>query len=562
MADPEFSYEDFSDTEQPSVAPVRKTKKTPKTIIPKTPPKTTPKTTTPTEKSLNVIVDHTHSPDSEQGSQLSAGVRLAPDGTTPLVPQPSADPQDPLNWSWAKKHAVLLALIPGCLLSDWALTWGSTVFELQAQDWDMAVQAVSNSLSPGIFMQAPGGILAVPLCQRYGRLPVLFWSQLLSLAVIIGATLAPTYGGFTACRALQGFFGAAPQVIGLSVIHDMFFFHERARKINIWAASFLIGPYIGPFISSLILLKLAWRPDFAVLAGFYAFSVLAVLLLGDETLFDRGGALGLHQSKSKRKTTRLALLVGLAGLRAKGRPKIRTVLRHQLALLARPYLLLPSALFLTPLTMWTIGLVSTIPLFTLPPPPPAGTGYAFSYLGFALLYLAPIVGTLLAEAYGHYANDLILRRHLHKHNHTQHAPTTLPVPEARLTAVYPPLTLGVAGLVLFGQTLQQHHHWAALAVAWGMVTFATLATTTPISAYVLDTFPLHAAPAAAWLNAWRVVGGFSVVYFQLGWVARAGPGVAFGCQGAVIAAVGCAVVVTQRFGRAWRERWPVPEGEN
>lgn len=53
----------------------------------------------------------------------------------PLTPQPSVSPEDPLNWSWWKKHAVLAALIPGCLLSDWTLTWGTTVFELQAPEW-------------------------------------------------------------------------------------------------------------------------------------------------------------------------------------------------------------------------------------------------------------------------------------------------------------------------------------------------------------------------------------------------------------------------------------------
>ena len=33
----------------------------------------------------------------------------------------------------------------------------------------MTVPAVAQSVSPGIFMQGPGGLLAVPLCQRYGR---------------------------------------------------------------------------------------------------------------------------------------------------------------------------------------------------------------------------------------------------------------------------------------------------------------------------------------------------------------------------------------------------------
>jgi hypothetical protein len=34
---------------------------------------------------------------------------------------------------------------------------------------NMTVPAVAQSVSPGIFMQGPGGLFAVPLCQRYGR---------------------------------------------------------------------------------------------------------------------------------------------------------------------------------------------------------------------------------------------------------------------------------------------------------------------------------------------------------------------------------------------------------
>jgi len=46
------------------------------------------------------------------------------DGKIVLIPQPSDSPNDPLNWSWAKKHAVFLALLPGCFLTDWQITYG------------------------------------------------------------------------------------------------------------------------------------------------------------------------------------------------------------------------------------------------------------------------------------------------------------------------------------------------------------------------------------------------------------------------------------------------------
>lgn len=105
----------------------------------------------------------------ESGTISPNGLKTTADGKTILIPQPSDDPNDPLNWSWVKKHTVFAALLPGCFLTDWVITWGSTLFEMQAKDWHMKVPAVAQSMSGSIFMQGPGGLLAVPLCQRYGR---------------------------------------------------------------------------------------------------------------------------------------------------------------------------------------------------------------------------------------------------------------------------------------------------------------------------------------------------------------------------------------------------------
>ncbi|KAK0625388.1 major facilitator superfamily domain-containing protein [Bombardia bombarda] len=466
----------------------------------------------------------------------------------PQVPQPSTSPDDPLNWSWAKKHAVLLALIPGCMLSDWTLTWGTTVFQLQAPEWSMTIEAVSQSVSPGIFMQGPGGLLSVPLCQRYGRLPVLFWSQLLSLAFTIGATFAPGYASFTAMRTLQGFCGAAPQVMGMSMIHDMFFFDERARKVNIWAASFLLGPYLGPFISSLLLQRIGWRADFAVLAGFYGVSVAMVVVLGDETLFEREG-MGQVDGAGRRKPSVLRhvrLLLGIEGWRktrnSRNRPTMWTTFKQQLTLLSLPHLLLPTALFVMPITMWTIGLVSTISQFVLPPPEAGGFG--FSLVGLAMLYFAPMLGTLLAEAWGHWFNDLLARRHMARYGL-----------ECRLTACYPAVLLGAVGLVVIGQTIEKQLSWVGLAFGWAMVCFMTLASMTAISAYLLDCLPEQAALTGAWLNSWRVVGGFSVVYFQMQWVGRSGPAVSFGCQAVVVVGAAAAVAATQLLEHQSATEW-------
>jgi hypothetical protein len=42
-----------------------------------------------------------------------------------------------------------------------------------------------------------------------------------------------SYASFTACWTLQGFFNTSPQVISLSIIGDIFFFHERTKYITV-----------------------------------------------------------------------------------------------------------------------------------------------------------------------------------------------------------------------------------------------------------------------------------------------------------------------------------------
>jgi MFS family permease len=89
-------------------------------------------------------------------------------------------------------------------LTDFGMTYGSVVFQAQAATFKMSVAATANSISGGLFLQGPGGLFAVPLVQRYGRLPVLFWSQLLAAFMVMAAALSPNYACFTAFRALQG----------------------------------------------------------------------------------------------------------------------------------------------------------------------------------------------------------------------------------------------------------------------------------------------------------------------------------------------------------------------
>ena len=77
--------------------------------------------------------------------------------------------------------------------------------------------------------------LAVIFAAYIGRLPVVFWYMVVAVATAAWCAGAKTFESFMAARILNGFFSTVAQVGGLMYIQDMFFFHERTRKINIWA---------------------------------------------------------------------------------------------------------------------------------------------------------------------------------------------------------------------------------------------------------------------------------------------------------------------------------------
>jgi MFS family permease len=70
-------------------------------------------------------------------------------------------------------------------------------------------------------------------------------------------------------------------------IKDMFFFHEHARKINIWSGSIVVSPYMGPLLAAFIVNTQIWQWAFGVYAIETGLCLIATILFVDETYYDR-----------------------------------------------------------------------------------------------------------------------------------------------------------------------------------------------------------------------------------------------------------------------------------
>lgn len=96
-------------------------------------------------------------------------------------------------------------------------------------------------------------------------------------------------------------------------------------------------------------------------------------------------------------------------------------------------------------------------------------------------------------------------------------------PEYRLHALwFPVFVCGPLGLGIFGYGLARHLHWAVLAVAHTMVTFAAMCINPMSVNYLSECFINAVEETAIIMNICRVAFGLSVAFYIDPWVAKMG----------------------------------------
>ena len=71
---------------------------------------------------------------------------------TVLVPQPSDDPNDPLNWSSFKKHMILTIVALGAFCGDFGSGAGIPDVVLQSKLWHMTANQVNYTGNLNVVM--------------------------------------------------------------------------------------------------------------------------------------------------------------------------------------------------------------------------------------------------------------------------------------------------------------------------------------------------------------------------------------------------------------------------
>ncbi|KAF2741843.1 MFS general substrate transporter [Sporormia fimetaria CBS 119925] len=476
-----------------------------------------------------------------------SNLKLANDGHTVLVPQPSADPNDPLNWSWRRKHLMLAVVSTTAFLPDFGSAAGIPLIVLQGKEWGLTPPKVNESGNLNVLMLGIGGLFWIVLSSWWGRAPVMFWSTLTGTFFTLACAVTDSFPVYYGFRALMGLTLTAMQVVGLACIKDMFYHHEHARKIGIWASLFILSPYLGPFFANFIVAGVGdWRPVMWLVFAMCCADLVFIGLVGDETYYDRSVAMDLQPPRPQTTVGRLSRVVGIWQIQHHSGyfRSLEHCCYRLLSTFLKP-IMIPAMVYYAMSFMWAVGIniTSTILLET----PIVAGGYGFDSRGVGFLYFTPLIAVTLGEAFGHFFNDFIANRYVRKHE-------GIFKPEARLVTNYVAAAFMVPGLIIVGQTLDKHLSYAGIIMGWGMYVFGVILATVAITAYALDSYGSASSEVSGLLNFARVIAGFSVGYFQMPWGLKSGFGLSFGIQAIIVAVAVVIILVLQIYGGRLRAR--------
>lgn len=154
-------------------------------------------------------------------------------GSGVLVPQPSADPSDPLNWSWKWKT---MAIIASCSVS---FTQGfgplalAPAFGYYIEAFDCTLEEAIQFTGVSILVLGFSNFIWVPLSTSFGRRGVYITSQLICLGSMIWRARAQTYGSFMGACILNGIGAGPAESIQPAVIADIFFLHDVSHPLHL-----------------------------------------------------------------------------------------------------------------------------------------------------------------------------------------------------------------------------------------------------------------------------------------------------------------------------------------
>ncbi|EON65741.1 hypothetical protein W97_04980 [Coniosporium apollinis CBS 100218] len=480
-----------------------------------------------------------------------AGVHLVHAHNAPnavaLVPQPSFDPSDPLNWSKLWKTIVLANQGLFVLLSIITTLSIAPLTPIYMAEWNKNQTEVALLTGAAVVALGYANFIIIPCADVFGRRPVLLICCAITLISDIWQAAAKSYNSFLAARIVSGLGTAANESIMTIVVTDIIFLHERGRFVGIYFWCYFVGIMLGPIIAGNVAAHVSWRwffwactisqaVNFASLIFFFPETRRTKALSAPPTTLVDTPPIKGDDEKTIRKTDLHAEYQEETGAEVdiipvnqhlgRGRPSrtqlnffqsidrsaVSTILHH---------IVTPIEIFFYPIIFWvsmavgaaanSLLCVNLIQSQALAAPP-----YNFSpaNVGFANFALA--VGAIIGLAAAGPFSDWIAMRATRRNGGIRE-------PEMRLPALIPFIVAAAVGMTVVGVGFQHQWPWEpVIIVGFALVGVLSVSIPTITITYAIDCYKPIAGQIMVTATVTKNTFGFGMTYFVNDWAAEHG----------------------------------------
>lgn len=435
-----------------------------------------------------------------------------------LIPTPSDDPNDPLNWTKKRKMLQVFCMVLYVFATGIP---GTCIYSIipdiaAAKNVDISIAQLNAGTGYCFLFLGIGCFVFQPLAMQYGKRPVYLFSTLACAMFNLWQPFITTNNSWIASKILAGLVTSPIEALPEATISDMFFEHERATYMGIYACSLYGSNYMAPLVAGFINENSAslgvggWRWVLFWAVIFCSASFVFLFFFMEETNYERihvanGKAVAIHAGREALDLVKDHLHVSVYPDSADGsgsdisnevRPtygpvktfyqKMSLTSGFRSKFLLWEFFKTPFYMFRFPVVLWSgflygsslfwyMVLNGTEAVVLMAPP------YNFSSSMCGLAYISPCIFVVILYFYAGWTTDWLKIRVAKRRNGTSHA-------EDRLWALSVYAILGPCSLILWGVGAYYKIHWFGIVFGLGLMAGLCIIGCVNAVLYVIDTY--------------------------------------------------------------------------
>ncbi|CAM1501289.1 Fc.00g104510.m01.CDS01 [Cosmosporella sp. VM-42] len=462
-----------------------------------------------------------------------------------LVPRPSDDPKDPLNWSDKRNRfsaAIMVVYVVGLGMP---LTLQYSVLADITRDTGISTAALVQGTGVMFLFLGWGCLFWQPIVLTYGRRGFYLISALATVPLMVWTAYSRTEGEWYAHRILFGFFVAPIESLPEVSIPDVFFAHDRGSWMGLYVFVLFGSNFLAPLVAGFFAQAYGWRWTMHFGAMVAALTFFILFFFMEETMYFRRTLEGLEDEKpeaagqtdkpividASEKTgnttdsksdeaspgtiyqVKKTLAMKLKPfLKMEGRPSNKQMFKAMLLplpiMIQFPSIVWAGFIYGINLSWYNVLNATASPVLSAAP-------YHWSTGLVGCIYVGPIIGAALGSLWAGVVADRLTLRLARRNGGIRE-------PEQRLWPLVLSAVLSCVGLIVWGVGAQHNIHWAGLAIGLGILTSGCVTGGSIALSYNIDCFKDISGESTTSIIIIRNTLGFAISYGITPWYTNIG----------------------------------------